>query len=428
MSEPNVFEARLVAALDRYAERAPTHVEPVGFTRAIALEAGAGRSRRWASQAWFGGRLGARSMAFVLVALLLAAAISVLAGSWLIRRFVAPPLPAAVLGFQPTGSMATARWRASAFLEPDGRILVASPGDPIEMYDPATGTFSRLGARQYAGTSFIQLLDGQILSLGNGFGLDASEIDPRTGTEKQVASFGVTPTGPLASWITLQGVRLADGRVLVIGGYAPDSVGPAHLFDPSTGLVSETATPADQNVRSFTLLPDGRVLLIEARSVELYDPATGRFVATGAIPGMSTTTVGVLTATVLADGRVLVVGTTGEADGVPAAWLYDPPTGAFRAIAAPGVAHDVAVRLTDGRVLVAGGSGPADAGLDAAELYDPAREAFSATKPMVVGRSHAAATLLTDGRVLIAGGMDPTNSFAASAELFDPFHAVDAGR
>ena len=137
---------------------------------------------------------------------------------------------------------------------------------------------------------------------------------------------------------------------------------------------------------------------------------------------------GVLTTTVLASGRVLVVGTTGEGDGVPAAWLYDPPTGTFRAIVAPTVAHDIAVGVGDGRVLVAGGSGPADAGLDSAELYDPATEKFSATKPMVVGRSHAAATLLADGRVLIAGGMDPTSSFVASAELFDPFHPVDPGR
>ena len=58
-------------------------------------------------------------------------------------------------------------------------------------------------------------------------------------------------------------------------------------------------------------------------SAELYDPGTGTFRATGTPP--EALTVG-QTATLLQDGRVLVVG-----DLDANAELYDPTTGAFGA-------------------------------------------------------------------------------------------------
>src|SRR5688572_1848669 len=74
--------------------------------------------------------------------------------------------------------------------------------------------------------------------------------------------------------------------------------------------------------------------------------------------------------------------------------------------------------LADGRVLLAGGENGA-AVLSAAEIYDPATKTFSAAGFLVTARANHCATLLADGRVLVTGGT--TQEFMlASAEIFDP--------
>ena len=105
-----------------------------------------------------------------------------------------------------------------------------------------------------------------------------------------------------------------------------------------------------------------------------------------------------MTATPLADGRVLVVGGVRE----PTTELYDPATGTWipgGTLNEPRWLH-VAVRLRDGRVLVAGGG----AYTASAELYDPATNRWTPTGSMSVDRHSSTATLLRDGRVLVVGG------------------------
>jgi hypothetical protein len=128
------------------------------------------------------------------------------------------------------------------------------------------------------------------------------------------------------------------------------------------------------------------------------------------------------TATLLADGTVLIVG--GDIAGgtiLRGAELYDPRTATFKAtgdMTTPRAEH-TATLLPDGRVLIAGGAGR----VPSAELYDPAAKTFTPTGDMTVGRVGHAATLLPSGRVLIAGGWtdgtatDPTR---ISTELYDP--------
>src|SRR5262245_52436263 len=87
-----------------------------------------------------------------------------------------------------------------------------------------------------------------------------------------------------------------------------------------------------------------------------------------------------LTATPLANGRVLVVGGVGETSTE----LYDPATGTWSAggtLTTPRWLHE-AVRLQDGRVLVAGGG----AYTPTAELYDPAANRWAPTGSMHVDR------------------------------------------
>src|SRR5215470_17615690 len=101
----------------------------------------------------------------------------------------------------------------------------------------------------------------------------------------------------------------------------------------TTQTTPPPATPTwsitgDLNVaRDFhaaTLLPDGKVLIIDGNSAELYDPATGTWTPTGSPKLVHFYP----TATVLPNGKVLVV--SGPDTAIPndgGAELYDPSAG-----------------------------------------------------------------------------------------------------
>jgi hypothetical protein len=134
---------------------------------------------------------------------------------------------------------------------------------------------------------------------------------------------------------------------------------------------------------------------------------------------------------VLADGRVLIAGGSGDWAGFDIrsdAELYDPQTGTFSITGSMTVARamQTAVMLTDGRVLVIGGGNDTKGdGLDSAEIYDPKTGTFSSTGSMATARILNTATVLTDGRVLVTGGSlvdgwNMSGPFVASAEVYDP--------
>jgi hypothetical protein len=77
-----------------------------------------------------------------------------------------------------------------------------------------------------------------------------------------------------------------------------------------------------------------------------------------------------------------------------------------------------ATLLSDGRVLIVGGKGYEASA--SAELYDPQAGTVTATGSPITARYSHTATLLSDGRVLIAGGSSYGGDLVASAELYQP--------
>jgi hypothetical protein len=175
-------------------------------------------------------------------------------------------------------------------------------------------------------------------------------------------------------------------------------------------------------------------LLLFVAGIYGYAQSPGTFTATGSM----TTPRFLHTATLLADGRVLIAGGdildgTGVFKTLSSAEIYDPGTGAFTATGNMTTPRDehTATLLPDGKVLIAGGGvtnatgSLADPTLIGAELYDPDTGTFSATGNLTTPRAIHTATLLNNGTVLIAGGLQqPADVFLASAELYDPSTGV----
>jgi hypothetical protein len=122
------------------------------------------------------------------------------------------------------------------------------------------------------------------------------------------------------------------------------------------------------------------------------------------------------TATLLADGRVLIAG------GYPnfaTAELYETAQHGFAAVADMNYgrqAHTATLLPNSGFVLVAGGQANGGAPFSAAELFMPGPATFTSIKPMTTARAFFTATVLATGQVLIAGGDTAGNT----AEIFDP--------
>jgi N-acetylneuraminic acid mutarotase len=141
------------------------------------------------------------------------------------------------------------------------------------------------------------------------------------------------------------------------------------------------------------------------------------------------------TATVLSDGRVLVIGgSTGDVETCPAmpapeylgsgcptntVEAYDPKTKTWTELAPMKTARTghtaTLVGGGDGRVLVAGGAASDGSLLATAELYDPKADTWTPGPDMNLPRAFHTATLLEDGRVFVASGS--TNPLT---EIFDP--------
>lgn len=263
----------------------------------------------------------------------------------------------------------------------------------------------------------------------------------------------------LPSGASYAATLLHDGRVLVLAGASavdyeagkaiPLAPVSPEIFDPATGTFTPTGNMNTQRIGyNATLLADGRVLIAGGSSngyespltsAEVYDPVTGTFQLTGSLPAAYTLA---MSSTLLADGRVLIVGN----DWVvpfqfrpmldPSA-IYDPASGTFTTVAPIPMLYPEATLLADGRVLFVGVA--VDWSQNIALIFDPASGTFGFTgsparysifpQDDFSGEQDLAAevfstTLLPNGNVLLAGGVDfnyPDElNYRPTAEIYDP--------
>lgn len=275
--------------------------------------------------------------------------------------------------FQPSGNMTIGRSSHTATLLKNGKLLIAGGWTgrynvrrSAELYDPTTGVFAPTGDMviERAGNVAALLPDGRVLVAG---GEDRSEnalasaelYDPATGKFTRTGDM-TEPRGAATA------TSLRNGKVLIVGG------GSGHY--PS------------QNVY---------------RSAELYDPATGKFTSTGQMSVGRHKHAAVL----LASWKVLVIGGSDNRDWhgeYSSAEIYDPASGKFSATGPMSAARFklpfAAVLLDNGTVLVAGGG-------NFAEVYDESKGSFSKVEGSLgAARFFASATALPGGKTLITGG------------------------
>ena len=198
--------------------------------------------------------------------------------------------------------------------------------------------------------------------------------------------------------------------------------------DSATGVWKLTGSLNHvRDAHTATLLRDGRVLVVGGYdgevigTVEIYDPNTGLWVYSQPLR----TPRSHHTATLLPNGTVLVVGGYGIVDHtLTSAEIYDPPTETWRYTESKrvGTYEHTAVLLPDGSVLVAGGFS-VDRYTSNAEIYDPETEIWTETGSLSDARGFHSSTLLNNGLILVAGGqtgVENDSTTLNSAELYDP--------
>lgn len=231
----------------------------------------------------------------------------------------------------PSRTWDDARIGATAVVLADGTVLLLGGTysyqtddgrtTSLAILDPDTKTLSRVenASLRQGYYSAVLLQNGTVLIVG--------DVGSRTGwLFDPVAKKLVTTPWPMRA-IRVQPAlaRLADGRVLVVGGGTDlalqnPPVATVEIYDPATGLFTRTGDLVHPRAGAqATVLPGGDVLItggtLTPVAAEKYLVQEGRFLDTQAVPAAESRTkfasAPALTATSLPDGRVFLAGGMG---------------------------------------------------------------------------------------------------------------------
>lgn len=306
-----------------------------------------------------------------------------------------------------------------------GQRFYSVQGDDGGPMQPPTGVSAVAGAANGLGNmsnarflpAIAVLPNGTVLVAGGNDGVG----DSQTADIYNPATQSFTPTGNMLYPVTgARAVTLQDGRVLICGGQNDAALANAQIYDYTTGTFSyvQPNTPAPMNVarqnHTATLLANGTVLIAGGQNAtgaltaaEIFDPATNVFRTTGV-----SSLVGARfshSATLLPSGKVLMAGgATNASNKLTTAEIFDPATGVFTSTTGSlGTARSghAAVLLSNGRVLlVSGGTTGLGNFTTTCELYLPSSDTFTGTGAVATARSTAGAVRLANGNVLVTGG------------------------
>jgi hypothetical protein len=349
----------------------------------------------------------------------------------------------------PPIKMVMPRSPASVTLLTDGTVLVAGGGgvkkgtfadlETAEMFDPQTNAFTATGPMHFTrfNHSAVRLLDGRVLIVGGSWEAKSAAAELFDPTTKTFSLAGALP------WVGagMSATLLLDGRVLIAGGgdlgNNNSALARSLLFDPATGqFIATGALTVSRIGHAAVRLADGKVVILggvddkdpAATRVEVYDPVTGAFSAQGTL----TTPRANPTATLLSDSKILITGGYQSNAKNPKAApvvldsveIYDPATGHSQiagAMSVPRWEHQ-AIALPDGRVLLAGGFTNLSslAITRTVDLFDPATGQITPGPPMATAHGQGAAVLLQDGRAIVFSGIGSASGFNSRAEIYQP--------
>jgi hypothetical protein len=279
--------------------------------------------------------------------------------------------------------------------------------------------------------NMVMLRTGKVLMFSGSYSVSDTERvwDPATGAITLVPN-------PFYNLFCAGQAQLPDGRILVAGGYDPNSLGAANanIFDPVSLQWSALPNMAFRRwYPTVTTLPDGRMLVMSGGTTcltclvdvpEVFDPATNRFtqltgsrLAAPYYPFMY----------VLPDGRVIDAGANEQPFETHALNLG---TGAWTMIDSVVKDGHSSVMYRPGKILKTGtASDSGKNGNAAATAYvldmTLPDASWRQVASMAFPRAFQNSTLLPDGNVLVTGGGTALDGYDVSkgvlaAEMWSP--------
>ena len=343
-----------------------------------------------------------------------------------------------------TSAMSCPHYKPAILKLPNGKVLVTGNqytlSKCIEIYDPATKSFTRLNDMVLARKNpfLFNLSDGRVLILGGVqqkyppsttvYSIQPEIYDPSEGSFTVLNTFHNGYSNQ--EWMphVTHAVQMSDGRIFILSGSTSSAV-----LNPLTGTVIQSASTLYPRTNgAMTPLSDGRILLVGGNtsptSAEVFTPVgTSRGFNTylrqsGDLLGSSTLLESMLTSrrdqfvttSVLSDGRVMFTGGRNENNEMQSSVdIFNPITMQFMSnppsMPISRSSHN-SVSFSDGTLMIYGGwtaripSGTGTYQTKSVIMFDPATNTFtSGYGELTTPRVDAPAIRLNDGTVLISG-------------------------